>query len=160
MLEDYFFTKNTKWILWGGAGAIAVLLVFHAGVVVGSHQGRNMMYVRGTHAPGGMIDGIMPGNAYLENGHGAVGKVEDLSLPHFTILTRDGMTQKIFAGSSTIVTGMSPNDLTAIQNGQVVIVVGDPDDADEGAYLDARIVHILPPPPGASSSMQIIEVAR
>ena len=37
-LEDYFFVKNTKWFLWGALALIVAALIFHAGVVVGSHN--------------------------------------------------------------------------------------------------------------------------
>ena len=36
--EDYLFTKNTKWFLWGGLLLVLGALIFHAGVVVGSHR--------------------------------------------------------------------------------------------------------------------------
>ena len=37
-LEEYMFTKNTKWILWGLGALVLAALIFHAGVVVGLHD--------------------------------------------------------------------------------------------------------------------------
>jgi len=151
MLEDYFFTKNTKWFLWGFCALIVALLIFHAGVVVGSHEPeRGRMPDRTQVGTPGMLGGFMPTEGYLENGHGAVGTITALALPSFSLETRDGMVQKIYAGTSTVITGGT------LTSGETVIVVGEPEGSDDQGYLDARIVHILPAPPApmpqASSS--------
>ena len=146
MIEDYFFTKNTKWFLWGALALVLALLIFHAGVVVGQQQPRHV------HAPfndapaqGGILSGIMPQADYVEDGHGAVGTIATVTLPTFTMQSRDGLTEEIYAGTSTMVTGGNAPDTSALQSGEVVIVIGDPEDTDDG-YLDARIIHILPSP--------------
>jgi hypothetical protein len=146
MIEDYFFTKNTRWILWGAFAVIVALLIFHAGVVVGQHQPMRGRMNFASGAPSmpdtGMLSGIMPRQGYVEDGHGAVGTIATVTLPTFTMQSRDGMEQKIYAGTSTVVTGGLAPDRSALKSGQVIIVVGDPDDTDDG-YLEARIIHIL-----------------
>ena len=151
MLEDYFFTKNTKWILWGSSGVILAALIFHAGVVVGSHQtvhGR-ISFEGGPGGPssGGMMQNFMPREGYVESGHGAIGSIATITPPTFIIETRDGLTQKIVMSSSTVITGNSGPTAAALQSGQLVIVIGDPNDSDDVGFLDARIVHILPAKP-------------
>jgi hypothetical protein len=151
MLEDYFFTKNTKWVLWGAFALIVAMLIFHAGVVVGSHQPtRGRMQIDGRGGPGsmgGFVNGFMPRQGFVESGHGAVGTVATVTLPTFTLTNREGVEQKMYAGSTTVVTGGSVNNPSALQKGQFIIVVGDPNDTDDAGYLDARIIHILPSPP-------------
>ncbi|HEY5383158.1 MAG TPA: hypothetical protein VIJ88_01220 [Candidatus Paceibacterota bacterium] len=142
-LEDYFFTKNTRYILWGVGAVIIALLIFHAGVVVGSHQSvRGRMVLQGS----GTFGGFIPSEAYVESGHGAVGTIESVALPTFLLQTRDGAVQKIYASTSTIVTGKGASGISSIISGETVIVIGDPDDTDDQGYLDARIIHILPAP--------------
>jgi hypothetical protein len=144
MLEDYFFTKNTKWVLWGAFILIVALLIFHAGMVVGQHR----PHARANEgpAPGGMLGGFMPTEGYVESGHGAVGTIATVTLPTFILQSRDGLTQTIYAGSTTVVTGgLVPNTSALVRN-EAVIVIGDPNDTDDG-YLDARIIHILSAPP-------------
>ncbi len=154
MIEDYFFTKNTRWVLWGAFAVVLALLIFHAGVVVGQHDPMrgNMMYVNGEPAmpDGGMLGGIMPARGFVESGHGAVGTVTTVTPPTFVLQTRDGLTQTVYAGSSTVVTGPAtdsrqpayPSSVELIKTGEFVIVIGDPNDTDDG-FLDARIIHIL-----------------
>jgi hypothetical protein len=141
-LEDYFFTKNTRYALWGAGAVIIALLIFHAGVVVGSHQRiHGRLVLQDTGAPGDFI----PSETYVESGHGAVGTVESVTLPTFMLQARDGTMQKIYVSSSTIITGGAHNT-SALIGGQTVIVIGDPDDTDDQGYLEARIIHVLPSP--------------
>ena len=144
MLEDYFFTKNTKWVVWGAAAIILGLLLFHAGVVVGQHEPmRGHMTFNGQGQPVlGMLSGFMPARGFVEDGHGAVGTIATITLPTFTMQNRDGLTQQIYTGTSTVVTGGTSADTSALKQGEVVIVIGDPNDTDD-QYLDARIIHIL-----------------
>jgi len=146
MLEDYFFTKNIKWVLWGTFAVVLALLIFHAGVVVGSHEPRGRM----NGAPNGQfmngqgpLGSIMPTQGYVEDAHGAVGTIATVTLPTFTMQSRDGMTEKIYAGTSTVVTGGTMPNTGALKGGLLFIVIGDPGDTDDG-YLEARIIHILP----------------
>lgn len=145
MIEDYFFTKNTRWVLWGAFTSIVALLIFHAGVVVGSHQHlRERPGANG--APVGMLGGIMPPQGFVESGHGAVGTVASVTLPTFTLQTRDGMLEKVETGSSTVVTGGSTGLASDLTSGEKVIIIGDPAEVDDQDDLDARIIHILPSP--------------
>jgi hypothetical protein len=146
-LEDYFFTKKTKWFLWGAFALILAALIFHAGVVVGSRQTvHGRLELRG---PG--MFGFMPSEAYVEGGNGAVGTIKTLTLPTLTLETRDGTMQEVYVSTSTIITDGATHTST-LQAGEVVIVIGDPNDSDDQGILDARIIHVLPPPPTQASS--------
>lgn len=144
MIEDYFFTKNTKWILWGALALILALLIFHAGVEVGQQQPRHShASFNGLPPQPGMLSGIMPQQDFVADGHGAVGTVATVTLPTFILTSRGGLDEEIYAGTSTVVTGGASADTSALKSGETVIVIGDPEDTDDG-YLDARIIHILP----------------
>jgi hypothetical protein len=143
-LEDYFFTKNTRYFIWGAAGIVFVLLAAHAAVAVTSHKDDS----RG-HRPGKMFYSIVPvpGEAYIEGGHGAIGTINNIALPHFMLVTRGGMSQKVYAATGTMVTfGAGVATTTdALQNGFVVMVIGEP--RYDEKYIEARIIRVLPPPP-------------
>ncbi len=145
-LEDYLFTKKTRYVIWGAAGFVVVLLAVHASMVVNSHRAE----YGSDHKSGKMFFAFVPspGEAYIEGGHGAVGTVSNLTLPHFTLVTRGGMSQAVYAATGTVVT-LGPGLATttyALQNGLVVMIIGDPHDEDN-RYIEARIIRVLPPPP-------------
>ena len=146
MIEDYLFTKKTKWFIWGALGVVVVVLVYHAGFVAGQHQHMRPRVPFGGAMPttGGMLGGIMPQEGFVEDGHGAVGEIATVTLPTFTLTTREGLTEKVYAGTSTIVTGAANTGVNSLTHGQLVIIIGDPQDQDDQGYLDARIIHILP----------------
>src|SRR5258708_11751135 len=98
MLEDYFFTKNTRWELWSTLGAVVVLFIFHAGVVTGQHQPTRGHVPKGPdeHGQGGVLDNFLPRQGYVENDHGAVGTIATVTLPTFILQSRDGLAQKIY----------------------------------------------------------------
>ena len=141
MLEDYFFTKNTKWLLRGALALVVALLIFHAGVVVGSHGGMRGRAPEGG-GPGGML-GFMPDRGFVENGHGAVGTIATMTLPTFTLQTRDGLTEQVETGSSTYVTGGITGTLGDLQSGQTVIIIGNPQTVGDQDDLDAHMIRIL-----------------
>jgi hypothetical protein len=147
MLEDYFFTKNTRWVLWGLFALVLAFLIFHAGVVVGEHQPMRGHFGPDGRAPG-PLGGFMPQEAFID-GHGAVGTVATVTLPMFTMTTRGGGAQTVETGSSTTVTGGQTGTTADLAHGETVVIIGDPKEADNDATgdLDARIIHILPAPP-------------
>ena len=147
-LEDYFFVKNTKWFLWGALALIVAALIFHAGVVVGSHnimEGREQEggFVARIPFGGGAVDlpqGFMPG------GHGALGTITSVSLPTLTLITRDGMLMHVeINGDTQIRSSASSTSASNLEVGDTVIVIGDPDmsSSTKGA-VDARLIRIFP----------------
>jgi len=159
MLEDYFFTKNTRYVLWGAFAIIVALLIFHAGIVIGSHQSMR----RGSgERPPGMLDGIMPNEAFIGD-HGAVGTIATVTLPSFILSTRGGISQLIETSTSTTITGGPTGSVSDLTRGETVIIIGDPreNDIDSQGDLDARLIKIIPPPPGqGSTSMNVIYIKR
>lgn len=148
-LEDYFFVKKTKWILWGVFALIIAALIFHAGIVVGSH--RPFMQGRGQ---GGGFEAQIPfgGEVALPQGfipgsHGALGTIATVTLPTLTLTTRDGMTLTVKVDSGTQIVGATPEGTStsaSLSVGEMVIVVGDPDDTSPNGAVDARLIRIFP----------------
>lgn len=156
-LEDYLFTKNTKWVLWGAFTLVLAALIFHAGVVVGSHS--RPMPGRG---PGGGFEAQMPfgGGAvslpqgFIPGGHGALGTIAAIVLPTLTLTSRDGMTLRVEVSSTTVIAGGATGGLSDLVVGDTVIVIGDPHDTDNNGDIDARLVRITSAHAPAPTSQQ------
>lgn len=141
--EDYLFTKNTKWLLWGLGGLVVVVLIFHVGVVIGArHNFRptHGMMGREFRAPFG---GFMMPEGFMPQMHGAVGTVASVTLPTFIVTEQDGEQETVFLATTTLVR----NDIqgatsTALMPGAHVIVLGWPDENVE--RIDARFIRIVP----------------
>lgn len=128
------------------AGAIVALLlatlIFHAGVVVGSHRGQ-----WGRHdADRGFRSPFLPGgfempHGFIQNGHGAVGTISALSLPTFTMQTREGTDQTILVGTSTIIRAMGTSSASSLSVGNKIVVLGEP---DAQGRIDAKLIRVLP----------------
>ncbi len=147
-LEDYFFTKNTKWILWGLLVLLVEALVFHAGVVVGSHSRVFMMQSGG---PGMSFEARIPfGSAgvalpqgFIPGGHGALGIISTIQLPLITLASRDGTVLRVEVGSSTQVSGAPGATVNDLHAGDTIIVIGDPTDTDLNGEIDAKLIRIV-----------------
>lgn len=145
-LEDYFFTKNTKWILWGIAALILAALIFHAGVVVGSY---NRMPDHGLAMPEGAFEAHIPfGGAvelprgFIPGAHGALGTITTTTPTMLTITSRDGTTLRVDISSATQVSGA--RSVAELVVGDTIIVIGDPSGALEDGEIDARLIRVLP----------------
>lgn len=143
-LEDYLFVKDTKWLVWGVMGIFVGALIFHAGVVVGSHS--RLMQGRGPQ--GGFnvqfspIGSLTMPQGFVAGGHGALGTIETVSLPYFTVLSRNGSTLQIVVGSSTQINGAG-GGTSALTEGRTVIVIGDPRDAGTDGEIEAKLIRIV-----------------
>jgi hypothetical protein len=147
MLEDYLSTKNTRYIVWGAAGIVLALLMAHAALAVSSHRDED----RPAYHQKNMFFSVMPapGKAYIEGSHGAVGTISGLNLPRFTLVSRGGATHSVYVGTSTLITP-APGTVTttdALQNGTVVMVIGNPRTMNGEKVIDALIIRILPSTP-------------
>jgi hypothetical protein len=158
-LEDYMFTKNTKWILWGLAALVLGALIFHAGVVAGLHDrsapGRN--FDKGwfdAQIPFG--GGTLPlPQGFIPGGHGALGTISSIALPAITVTTRDGVMLTVNVDSDTQIVGAAPEGTSSPSSlavGDTIVVLGDPDDINSSGAVDARLIRILPPLNGAPPS--------
>jgi hypothetical protein len=154
MLEDYFFTKKTKWILWGLLALVLAALIFHAGVVAGLHD-RGMP---GHNFDKGWFDAQIPFGAgtlplpqgFIPGDHGAVGTIASIALPAITLTTRDGVTLTVKVDNDTQIVGAAPEGTSSpalLMVGDTIVVLGDPDDSNSNGTVDARLIRIVPPSP-------------
>ena len=148
--EKMFASKKARWAACIILVIILAGLIFHAGVVVGSHRGQ---FRGGEFGNPGMRNGFRPPffpegfempHGFIQDGHGAVGTITALSLPTFQMQTREGINQTIFVSTSTIIRSGDAQNSTTLATGENVIVLGTPDSQNR---IDAKIIRILPSVP-------------
>lgn len=128
----------------GIAAVLLAFLIFHAGAVVGSHQGlRPHGGMHGFRPPYGAPTGFMLPDGYLPRGHGAVGTITTVTLPTITITERSGDTETVLIATTTrIEIGPIATTSRALVPGTRVIIFGDPDETVE--RINAKVIHVLP----------------
>ena len=144
-------SRRLAWILMGLGGLLVLFLVFDAGFALGTRRGLEM---RGDHQigrQGPMFGfggfGVAIPHSFIPDGHGAVGTIEQVSLPTLSIKTRDGDSEQVTLSPQTTIesptTTLSQQDLHV---GEEIVAVGDPNTATS-TQLEAELIRILPPPP-------------
>ncbi|MHB8660557.1 MAG: DUF5666 domain-containing protein [Minisyncoccota bacterium] len=140
-IEKIIPSGKTRVIIGVIGALVLALLIFHAGIAVGSHRsffGRRGMdrNFRHTFLPGGFM---LP-YGFIPNSHGAVGTVTAVTLPTFAVQTRDGTSKEILVATSTIIHDGNNESAAAIAAGDQIIILGEP---DSQGRIDARFIRIL-----------------
>lgn len=143
--ENSISSKKVRLIAGSIGALILAFLIFHAGVVFGSHHdsfgspsGRSAMG-RGFRPP------FLPGgfelpHGFIPNTHGAVGSITSVTLPTLLMETREGTSKTILISTTTMVRNMRGADTTAFSVGNKIIVLGEP---DSQGRIDAKLIRIL-----------------
>ena len=76
----------------------------------------------------------------MQNGHGAVGTIQTVTLPTFVMQTREGTDQTVLVGTSTIIRNARGMTTKTLTTGSHVIVLGEPDSQNR---IDAKFINIL-----------------
>ncbi len=151
--KNFFQSKNFRKILYGVGIAIAVLVVFQAGMFVGyrkagfSYRWGDNYYrafgERGERMMGGRMMGLFGGRNFT-NSSGAVGKIVRINLPELVIENKDGIEKSVLITDDSVVKRfretVKPED---IKIGDFVVVIGAP---NNDAQVEAKIVRIMPSP--------------
>lgn len=121
---------------------ITGLLIFHAGIAYGERHVFSRMSVA-QHGPIPQFGFLS--HSFIPQGHGAVGVITAITLPTFSVQTRDGEVETVTVASSSMVRGFNPNmTITDLRVGQHVTILGEPENNTE--QFNARFIHILPVP--------------
>lgn len=128
---------NRKDIYKIGVAVIIAFAVFESGVFVGLHQARFMNHF---------------GDNYMKNipgGHGAIGKV--ISVASSTLVVSDANVEKIITitPDTKIARQRDAATTTDIKVGDLVVVIGEP---DETGKVNARFIRLMPPMPYAKKN--------
>jgi hypothetical protein len=141
-LHEVISSKKARWTVGVIGVLLAALLIFHVGVVVGSHSGQFGC----SSMDRGFRSSFLPGGfelpyGFISDGHGAVGVVTAVTLPTFTVQTREGTNQTIVVSTSTIIQSMNGSDTKALSVGSQIVVLGEPDGQGR---INAKMIRILP----------------
>ncbi len=127
--------------------ALAVLVVFQAGVFVGFHKA-GFSYRMGDnyYRAFGVAQGPFPHEfvADFPNAHGAIGKIVSVQLPTFVIEEENHSEKVILLTGNTAIRRLKGVATTSdIVPGEFAVVIGAPND---NAEVEAALVRLLPPP--------------
>ncbi len=145
--KNFIQSKTFKKILWVIGGTLVFLIIFQAGVFVGyrkaafSYHGGESYY----RTFGGRGFAEMMGAGRLPNAHGAIGKIIKIELPTFVMEDRDQIEKVISITDDSAIRRfhdvLEPADLKV---GDMVMVIGSPDNNTDTAEIEARLIRLLP----------------
>lgn len=133
-----FTARRLRIALAALAAIVVALLIFHAGVAVGS---RRVLRERGGPFFGRPSLSMMAlPHVFIPDGHGAIGSVASVSPASFTLKTRAGETETVLIATTTAIRGANGSATTTLVVGETVLVLGQP--ASQGA-IKADVIRIL-----------------
>ncbi len=148
-IQEYIKSPAFKWIIIGMCIAIAVLLIFQAGIFVGFRKasfayrfGDNYYRVfdRKVPAPFGF-----PLKNDFNSSHGAVGEVVSISLPTLVVVGPDSIEKTVLIGSSTLIRKFDTElKSTDIKVGDFLVAIGE---SNDNSQIQAKLIRMLPEPP-------------
>ena len=142
VLKDWFSQKDVRKILIGAGIVLLALLIFHAGISVGSHRRVSPRNDAGWgfRAPGGF--NIRMPRGYISDGHGAVGAIESVASSSVSLKTRDGRMQTVLlTGATTVRNSAGYASSSPLSVGQQIVVLGTP---DSDGNIVADLIRVMP----------------
>lgn len=145
--KNLFQSKKFKKIILGIGIAVAVLIVFQAGMFVGYRKaafsykwGDNYYQTFGEHRRGGMMG--LRRDVDFSNSHGTIGKIIKIELPSLTIQDQDGTEKIVVVKDDTIVKKFRETiNPVNLKIDDFVVIIGSP---NEGSQIEAKLVRIMP----------------
>ncbi len=150
--KNLFQSKNFSRLLWIIGILIIVLVIFHAGILVGYHRaefsfrGGENYYQNFGGRRGNFLMG-MHHDQDFSNSHGAIGKIVKIDTPSSTFVIEDqDKVEKIIdiAGDTAIRRFRDDIKLADLKINDFVVVIGSPNDAGQ---IKAQVVRVMPAPP-------------
>jgi hypothetical protein len=140
-IKEFIYSQNGRRVLYIIGAFLLSALIFHAGLVIGSHRnfrgnaGRNW----GFKAPGFYVQ--FP-RGFIQNGHGTVGTIQSVATSSVIIQKRDEAVQMIMITDKTTIRYQSKNaSSTALAIGQQIVALGTPN--DDGSMI-ASLIRVVP----------------
>lgn len=149
-------SKPVRYAVVGAVALAATLVVFRLGVLVGYKKSvfsdkLSCGYSR-TFAPGprAAADGDVDADDSWGSVHGAAGRVASVATSSIVVADRGGVEKLVLMGERVEVrSGLGATTSGAIRSGDVVVVLGYP---DERGRIVAELVRIMPPVAVASAT--------
>ena len=138
---DAVSSPKGRWTIGVVGALVLALLIFHAGVVVGSHRGQfGRSDMNRGFRPSFLPEGFELPHGFIPNTHGAVGEITAVTLPNVTMKAREGTYQTILVSTSTVIRSMDSTDTKSLSVGNKIIVLGEPDGQGR---INATLIRIL-----------------
>jgi len=145
--ENIVSSKKVRLTVGVIGALILALLIFHAGVVFGSHRdsfgGPPRPDMGRGFRPPFFPNGFELPRGFIPNNHGAVGAITAITLPTLTMETREGTNKTIFVGTSTMIRNGDDSKTATLSVGNQIIVLGD---TNSEGRINAKLIRILPAP--------------
>lgn len=151
----FFRSVPFQRVLIGVGIFVIALLIFQAGVFVGfrkasfSFQGGDNYYRAFGEERRGPMQGMM--HEGFPSAGGSIGRILTLALPTLVVEDRDGVEKTIRLSEDTVIRrGKDTLTPSLLKADDFIIVIGEP---NAGAEIEAKLVRLLPPPPGMDKSL-------
>ena len=148
-LQSFFKSKTFTGILIGLSVAIGALILFNLGMFVG-YQKANFSYrwsdnyERNFAGPRQGFMEEMKGQDFIGS-HGVVGQIIKIDGRSLVIKGQDNIEKIISLATETAIHRFRQSIKAAdLQTGDLIVVIGDPDDSGR---IAAKLIRVLPPPP-------------
>ncbi len=142
----FFESKVLVGVLYGIGIVIIVIIIFSAGISVGSRRASfGRAWGDNYERNFGMMPGRMGfGKDNFPNSHGAIGKIIKIELPTIIVQDKDS-TEKVILlkGDTKIQKMMQEIKMTDLVIDDFVVVVGSPNDQGQ---IEAKLLRVMPAP--------------
>lgn len=146
--KNYFKNPDTlKWIIVGFVGFVVLMLVFGAGVKVGTIKARYSYkwaenYHKNFAGPRGGFVGDwrrFPAGDFI-SGHGAFGEIIEIKDNSFVIKGRENVEKVIVTDEETAITKGRETIKDGLKVGDRVVIIGSPNEAGQ---IEAKLIRVF-----------------
>lgn len=145
-----FQSKIFKGMLWGLGILVLVLVIFKAGLVVGSKKanfscrwGENYYRNFGGPPRGGFMGGIK--DRAFPNAHGLIGQILKVDGLTINMKAQDGTEKIVLVTETTDIKKMNAKvKIIDLTTADTITVIGEPNEAGQ---IVAKFIRVVPPPP-------------
>ena len=145
-MSNFFQSKKFQIITWGVAGAIILLLAFHAGVIVGYKKasfsyrwGEN--YHRNFGGPRGGFSSNFFDKDFIES-HGTFGQIIKIDGTTLVVKGRDNAEKIIVVKNDTTIRKQrDPVSINNLMVNDYIVIIGAPNNQGQ---IEATFIRILP----------------
>jgi len=147
-IKKFFQNRDVlKWIIIGLAGFVVLVLVFGAGVKVGTHKARySYRWAENYHKnfagpPGGFLGDWrgFPAGDFI-SGHGSFGEIIEMKDNGFVIKGRENVEKVIVVNQETTITKGRETIKDGLKVGDRVVIIGSP---NEEGQIEAKLIRVF-----------------
>lgn len=150
-IDDFFQSKIFKWATLGVACFLILAFVFGMGVFVGTKRANFSFrwaeeYHRNFAGPeGGFFENVVDARKGFIDANGCIGQIISINGQTLTVKGRNDAEKIILVNDKTTIIFQRENlKLSKLKTGDIVVVIGEPNDSGQ---IQAVLIRVVPPPP-------------